>query len=85
MSEPQTPDPRSEALPTCRCGHTREHAAVEAEPVYGGFVFLLGVMFGMGGSKPKSVRFRCTQCHEVIEESTAPEVWKRKRARAHER
>lgn len=67
-----------EALPTCRCGHTREHEAVEAEPVYGGFTFLLGVMLGLGGSKPKSVKFRCTQCHEVIEESSDPAVWKGK-------
>jgi hypothetical protein len=74
---PTLPSPAD--APTCACGHTRDHPLVEAEPVQGTLGFLLGVMLGMSGIRPRTIRFRCSHCGQVIEESTDPEVLERHR------
>ncbi|AKT42900.1 hypothetical protein [Chondromyces crocatus] len=55
-------------LPHCRCGHTRKHHMVSAEPEYtlGGYLLLLlGVTV-----KPIKLKFRCRQCDTIFETTT---------------
>lgn len=60
--------------PTCRCGHTKDHPLVTAEPKYSLFHFCMGLFMGSSLGDPKSVRFQCSRCGDVIEESTDPEL-----------
>ena len=66
---PTTTQPR-----TCRCGHTRDHKWVSAEPQYSLFHLVMGVFMGVSGGHPRSIRFRCLRCGQTIEESTDPAV-----------
>ncbi|HMB93794.1 MAG TPA: hypothetical protein VKP65_23275 [Rhodothermales bacterium] len=59
---------------TCRCGHTVDHVLVAPEAHYPLFNYLLGVFMGVSAGLPKSIRYTCHQCGEVIEESTDPDV-----------
>ena len=59
---------------TCRCGHTIDHVLVIPEANYAMFNYLLGVFMGVSAGLPKSIRFTCQLCGEVIEESTDREV-----------
>ncbi|GAB5517916.1 MAG: hypothetical protein RhofKO_01670 [Rhodothermales bacterium] len=57
-------------LPTCRCGHTRESFWVSPEAQYPKFNYWSGVFLGLSMGHPKSIRFTCRKCGEVLEEST---------------
>jgi hypothetical protein len=59
---------------TCRCGHTVDHILVSPEAHYSMFNYLLGVFMGVSAGLPKSIRFTCHQCGEVLEESTDHDV-----------
>lgn len=76
MSSASPPPSGSPAPPakTCRCGYGRGHVFVSAEPQYSGFHFWMGVLMGVSMGEPKSVRFRCRRCGDVIEETRDPEV-----------
>lgn len=58
-------------LPTCGCGHTRASFWVSPEAQYPSFNYWSGVFLGLSMGHPKSIRFTCRQCGEVLEESTA--------------
>ncbi|MEM1093080.1 MAG: iron-sulfur cluster assembly protein [Bacteroidota bacterium] len=58
-------------LPTCRCGHTRASFWVSPEAQYPSFNYWSGVFLGLSMGHPKSIRFTCRKCGEVLEESTA--------------
>lgn len=57
--------------PTCRCGHTLDHHAVEPEldfSVWGWFALvILGIT-----ARPKKATWRCWQCNEVLKVSRDP-------------
>ncbi|MGC4122341.1 MAG: hypothetical protein QM765_48720 [Myxococcales bacterium] len=55
---------------TCRCGHDRRHPAVSGEPSYS-VLGWLGVFMG-ATMRPAIVRFRCSSCDAVFDESTDP-------------
>lgn len=71
--------PEQSSLPRCACGHTREdvgksvHVSASSEySPWGWFLILFGIT-----AKPSSVRFVCSQCRQIIEESTDPDVLKK--------
>lgn len=57
-------------LPTCRCGHTRASFWVSPEAQYPSFNYWSGVFLGLSMGRPKSIRFTCRKCGDVLEEST---------------
>lgn len=75
---PHSPTDSERAPPSerrCPCGHTRQHAKVEASPKYKwtGWVLLM-----MGSTPtPASVLFRCTVCGRSLGASTDPAVLRR--------
>lgn len=62
---------RDADLPTCRCGYTRASFWVSPEAQYPRFNYWSGVFLGLSMGHPKSIRFTCRKCGEVLEESTA--------------
>jgi hypothetical protein len=73
-AHPVTDQPTTERAHTCRCGHTRDHKWVSAEPQYSLFHLVMGIFMGVSGGHPKSIRFRCLRCGQTLEESTDPAV-----------
>lgn len=73
-----TESSESQDLPQCKCGFTREDVTrsvhVQAKPEYNGIGWCL-LLFGIT-ARPSLVRFVCTQCNQLIEESTDPAVLK---------
>lgn len=65
----------SEASKTCRCGHDRTHYMVTKDFEYskGGW---LTVLFGIS-TAPKKLKYRCTNCKDVIEEIDDPQELKK--------
>ena len=57
-------------LPSCQCGHTRESFWVSPEAQYPKFNYWSGVFLGLSMGHPKSIRFTCRKCGDVLEEST---------------
>ena len=62
------PEPATEALPTCRCGYSREHHFVSPKLEYS----LTGWLWVFAGvnAMPKRVRMVCRQCSETVETYT---------------
>lgn len=63
---------RPKPLPTCTCGHDRNHPLVEARRSYG-FRGALPFFSGATGT-PTRIVFRCRRCGAVVEESTDRDV-----------
>lgn len=60
------------ALPTCSCGHTREHPRVTAQArysIWAAMYFLTGIT-----GPPKEIIYRCGDCGEIIETTREKEV-----------
>lgn len=53
---------------TCRCGHERDDFWVSPQARYSLYGFVMGVFMGLSGTLPRSIRFKCRKCGEVIEE-----------------
>jgi hypothetical protein len=69
MSQPEDPPVR-----VCRCGFTRGHLMVSAEPDY---AFSAWVLLAVGiSASPRRIRYRCRRCEVVIEETMDPAVLK---------
>ena len=66
----------SEPLPTCRCGHDRDHYMVTAECKYTGWGWFWVALVG-ASANPVKVVYRCRRCRQVLEETTDPAVLKR--------
>ncbi len=58
------------ALPTCRCGFTRNDFWVSARAKYSTWGFIMGVFMGISGTLPKRIQFQCRKCGQIIEERT---------------
>lgn len=59
-------------LPTCRCGYTREDRRVRGTPHYGFWSWVL--LLNGATAYPKKITYRCTRCHQVVEETRDPKV-----------
>ncbi len=74
-----TEQSKTEQLPQCKCGFTREDidtsVYVTAKNDYSSIGWFL-ILFGITAT-PKSVTFRCTQCSHNIETNTNPKLLKR--------
>jgi hypothetical protein len=66
MAQPESPRP----LPTCRCGHDRNHPMVETVNRYG----LLGWLAMINGvtAKPREVAFLCRRCRQTFDRTRDP-------------
>jgi hypothetical protein len=59
-------------LPTCRCGHTREHHMISPEYEHtflGWFCLLFGI-----SARPTRINYRCRRCEQVFDATTDPAV-----------
>lgn len=59
-------------LPTCRCGHNRNHHMVQAKGEYtawGHFLVAFGISY-----KPLKVRYLCLKCGEYFDETTDKKI-----------
>jgi len=57
-------------MPTCACGHDRNHHMVSASPQYsfpGWCAILIGISW-----EPRSVSFTCRRCDQTIEKTSDP-------------
>ena len=54
--------------PACRCGHTKDHFWVSPQARYSLYGFVMGVFMGLSGTMPKSIRFVCRKCGQIVEE-----------------
>ncbi|MBX7056699.1 MAG: hypothetical protein K1X75_01445 [Leptospirales bacterium] len=61
----------TQALPTCRCGHDRNHPLVETMNRYGIFGWL--AMINGVTAKPKEVVFVCRRCRQSFDRTRDPE------------
>lgn len=70
---------RTQALPTCSCGHDRNHPHVVPKRFYG----LRGALpfFSGATGTPTRIEFRCRDCGEVVEDTTDREVMRQFRYR----
>lgn len=67
---PTAADDKKAGRPRCRCGYDRTHHLVDAK---GDYTLWGWFLVGMGSSaRPKRIRFLCTRCHEVFDETTNP-------------
>ena len=57
----------------CRCGHDINHQKVEHKCQYSKFGWFLLTILGMS-AKPKKVSYVCSECNEIIDESTDPKI-----------
>jgi len=67
-------------LPTCSCGHDRDHYMVSPVPTYtflGWFLVVLGISAPM-----TKMEFRCRTCDQVIETTTDVAIMEQYRHRA---
>ncbi len=53
----------------CKCGHDVNHPMVIHESEYSKWGWFLFTILGLS-AKPKSVKFICTKCKELIEETS---------------
>lgn len=53
---------------TCRCGYERDNFWVTPQARYSLYGFVMGVFMGVSGTLPRSVRFKCRKCGQVVEE-----------------
>jgi len=60
---------------TCKCGYDINHPNIVHKCQYTKFGWFLLTILGMS-AKPKKVSFVCSQCNEVIDESTDPNLLK---------
>lgn len=65
----------------CKCGYAKGHPAIEEEPEYTLWGWILLSMFGIT-PKPDHVVYRCTLCHKSVGTTRDPEVLKRRSARS---
>ena len=65
----------SDAGRTCRCGHGRDHKMVTVETEHG-VLGMIRLIIG-GTPTPRKVRFRCSTCNQVFDESTERAVCER--------
>ncbi|MES2613807.1 MAG: hypothetical protein V4591_00155 [Bdellovibrionota bacterium] len=68
-------EPKSEnPLPTCQCGHNKNHPMVQAKGEYttlGHFLVIFGVTY-----KPLKVRYFCLKCNKYFDETTDENILK---------
>jgi hypothetical protein len=62
----ETPEPPRK---TCRCGHSRGHHMVSADPEYTAWGWLRLVV-GIS-TRPTRIKYRCRRCDQVVESTTA--------------
>jgi hypothetical protein len=60
-------------LPTCSCGHDRNHYMVSPKCSYSGWGWFWVTVMGVSKTPVKAV-FRCRKCGEIIEETDDPAV-----------
>ena len=60
---------------TCKCGYDINHPKIVHKCQYTKFGWFLLTILGMS-AKPKKVLFVCSECNEVIDESTDPNLLK---------
>lgn len=71
----KAPADAAAALPTCRCGHDRDHFMVSPVPQYTGLDWVW-VIFGIT-TIPYEVQFRCRRCGQVFDRTRDPRLMKR--------
>jgi len=70
---------------TCHCGHRVGAPAIQEEPEYGVFGWILLSLFGIT-PRPHHISFRCMYCREEIGTSQSPQLLARRTVRpAHDR
>jgi len=79
MNSPSTSPAKTGVQKTCRCGHARGSFWISAEPNFPFWRYMMGIFVGLGGGPPRSIRFRCRKCGQVIQESKDPEDIRRYR------
>lgn len=60
------------ALPTCPCGHDRNHYLVQAKGQYTGWGHFL-VTFGIS-YRPLKVKYVCLKCDTYFDETADPDI-----------
>jgi hypothetical protein len=65
----------------CHCGHRRGDAAIQEEPEYDTFGWILLSIFGIT-PRPDHIAFRCMYCREELGRSRSPALLAR-RSTAH--
>lgn len=71
--DPSPLDPSEAVLPTCSCGHDRNHYMVSPKCSYSGWGWFWVTVMGVSKTPIKAV-FRCRRCGEIIEETDDPVV-----------
>jgi hypothetical protein len=59
-------------LPTCPCGHNKNHPMVQAKGDYTPFGYFL-VTFGIS-YRPLKVRYLCLKCNTYFDETTEQQI-----------
>jgi hypothetical protein len=66
---------------TCHCGHRLGHSAIQEEPEYTTWGWILLSMFGMT-PRPHHIAFRCFLCRKEVGRSRDPKLLERRSIRA---
>lgn len=71
------PSPAEEAaLPTCPCGHDRNHYRVSRDGEFRAWSWIL-LMFGVS-ARPIRVDWRCRMCDVTFDSTTDPDILRRR-------
>ncbi|MBK8944304.1 MAG: hypothetical protein IPM32_03440 [Ignavibacteriae bacterium] len=60
----------------CKCGHDINHPIVIHESEYSKWGWFLFTILGLS-AKPKSVKFICSKCNEIIFSTSEPKILKK--------
>ncbi len=66
---------------TCHCGYGRGHEAIQEEPEYTTWGWIMLSMFGMT-PRPHHIAFRCLYCRKEVGQSRDPRLLERRSVRA---
>lgn len=67
-TQPERMDTPEKPRKTCRCGYSRGHHMVSADPEYtpwGWVRLVVGI-----STRPTKIKYRCRRCDEVVESTT---------------